>query len=118
MSQLCKQCKILIKGRSDKCFCSPKCKNAFNNEQKKRTRLVTEEIDGYLHRNRIILNQVMGNAVKQMVDRLVLVREDFKFDYFTSIYINKENKMYRFVYDYGWMDFSDQKVLIIKKMVI
>jgi hypothetical protein len=115
MNKQCKQCKILIKGRSDKCFCSSKCKNEFNNDLKKRTRLVTEEIDGYLHRNRIILNQLMNHPTKQVVDRLILVREGFKFDYFTGIHINKENKMYRFVYDYGWMDFSDQKVLIIAK---
>jgi hypothetical protein len=115
MSQHCKQCKILLKGRSDKCFCSPKCKNEFNNQLKKKTRLVTAEIDGYLHRNRIILNEVMGKTTKQVVDRLVLVRAGFKFDYLTGIHTNKENKMYRFVYDYGWMDFSDQKVLIILK---
>jgi len=30
-------------------------------------------------------------------------------------YFNKENKMYRIVYDYAWMDFSDQKVLVVRK---
>lgn len=115
MSQSCQQCKIALKGRSDKKFCSTTCKNAFYNAQKKDTLDVTTEIDGYLHRNRTILKQIMGSSKKEIFDRLILVRAGFRFDYMTHFYINKEHKMYRLIYDYGWMEFSDQKVLIIKK---
>jgi hypothetical protein len=118
MSSTCFQCQTIIKGRSDKKFCSATCKNAFYNAQKKDTLEVTVEIDGYLHRNRTILKQIMGTSKKEILDRLVLVRAGFHFDYMTHFYINKENKMYHFVYDYGWMAFSDQKVLIIKKIEI
>jgi hypothetical protein len=118
MSQSCQQCQTPIKGRSDKKFCSTTCKNTFNNAQKIATLEITAEIDGYLHQNRTILSQLMGASKKEIFDRLVLVRAGFHFDYMTNIYINKENKMYRFVYDYGWMDFSDQKVLIIAKLKV
>ena len=113
MSQQCQQCKIALKGRSDKKFCSTHCKNEFNNALKKATRTVTEEIDGYLHRNRTILHELMQNSKKNIVDKLTLTRAGFRFDYMTGIYTNKENKMYRYVYDYGWMDFSDQKILVV-----
>ena len=118
MSLSCPQCQTVIKGRSDKKFCSTKCKNLFYNAQKKETLEIAQEIDGYLHRNRIILKQIMGESKKEMLDRLILVRAGFHFDYMTHFYINKENKMYHFVYDYGWMAFSDQKVLIIKKIKV
>jgi hypothetical protein len=116
MSPQCQQCQSMIKGRSDKKFCSTSCKNKFNNAQKKATCSVTEEIDGYLHRNRTILHNLMQDSKKEIFDKLVLVRSGFQFDYMTGIYTNKENKMYRYVYDYGWMDFSDQKVLVVAKM--
>ena len=111
----CLECGEPILGRSDKKFCSTACKNAFYNAKKKETLDIAVEIDGYLHRNRTILKQIMGASKKEIFDRLVLVRAGFQFDYMTNIYINKENKMSRMVYDYGWMDFSDQKVLIVKK---
>ncbi len=38
------------------------------------------------------------------------------FDAFAQgTYLNKEGKTYRIVYDFAWMDFSDQKVLIVRK---
>jgi hypothetical protein len=57
----------------------------------------------------------MGESKKETFDKLVLVRAKFKFEFMTGIYMNKENKMYRLVYDYAWMDFSDQKILVVRK---
>jgi len=48
---------------------------------------------------------------------MILTRAGFKWDYMTGIYWNKENKMYRIVYDFAWMDFSDQKVLVVRKTI-
>jgi predicted nucleic acid-binding Zn ribbon protein len=115
MKKLCTACERPFIGRSDKRFCSVECKNAYNNERRKNTRNVVKEIDYYLHRNREILQTLMGNAIKETIDRLILVRTGFRFDYMTGIYFNKEQKMYRLVYDYAWMDFSDQKILIVRK---
>jgi hypothetical protein len=115
MKKTCTQCQAPFVGRADKKFCSLSCKNYFNSAQRSSTKSITQEVDKYLHRNREILQLLMGNVVKDTIDRLVLVRAGFRFDYMTGIYLNKENKTYRIVYDYAWMDFSDQKVLIIQK---
>jgi hypothetical protein len=48
-------------------------------------------------------------------DRLILQRAGFKFEYLTGIYFNKEGKIYRIIYDFAWMDFSDQSVLVVRK---
>jgi hypothetical protein len=69
----------------------------------------------YLLRNREILATLMGNSVKETFDRLLLTRAGFRWEYCTGIYLNKEQKMYRLVFDYAWMEFSDQKILVVRK---
>lgn len=115
MKMKCQQCGAEFKGRSDKKFCSVACKNAHHAAQRRDTRDAVAEVDGYLHRNREILATLMGNSIKEEFDRLVLTRTGFKYEYHTGTYLNKEGKMYRLVYDYAWMDFSDQKILIVRK---
>jgi hypothetical protein len=115
MKKNCLQCETLFQGRQDKRFCSSSCKNSHFNTQRKTTKEVTKEIDGYLHRNHEILRTLMGESHKELLDRLVVVRTGFKFDYMTGIYHNKVGKLYHYVYDYAWMEFSDQKILVVRK---
>jgi predicted nucleic acid-binding Zn ribbon protein len=113
----CHNCTNKFSGRTDKKFCSLACKNQFNYNTRRETKSETLLIDRYLHRNREILDTLMGKSKKEVFDRLVVTRTGFKFEYITGIYINKEGKMYHLVYDFAWMDFSDQKVLIVRKSV-
>lgn len=115
MTNKCLNCRSPLSGRVDKMYCSLECKNTFSYAQRQNTKSATKTIDGYLHRNREILETLMGQSKKETFDRLVLVRTGFKFDYFTGIYKNKENKTYCIVYDFAWMEFSDQKILVVKK---
>lgn len=68
-----------------------------------------------MHRNREILATLMGESKKEMFDRIVLERAKFRFDYHTGIHLNKEGKTYHLVYDYAWMDFTNQSVLVVRK---
>lgn len=113
----CLNCNKSIAGRIDKKFCSLDCKNLYNYKTRRNTKNATATIDSYLHRNREILCTLMGKSKKEIFDRLIISRTGFRFDYFTGIYMNKEGKMYHLVYDYAWMDFSDQKVLVIRKAI-
>lgn len=104
-------------GRSDKKFCSVKCKNDYNYRMRKATKSATAQIDAILHRNREILEQLMSSQTKKklMIDRLELERWGFNFNYITGIYKNSQGKLYHYVYDYAWMAFSKQEVMIVKK---
>jgi len=74
------------------------------------------KIDRILHRNRSILLEILGkNLIQKKVNRLVLEQKKFRFNYLTHFYINSEGKMYHWVYDFAWMSFSDDEVLIIRK---
>ena len=117
MKKKCQQCGQETWGRSDKKFCSLTCKNTYATATRRTTRDAVVEIDGYLHRNREILAMIMGEVSKVELDRVVLTRTGFRYDYHTGTYLNKEGKLYRLVYDFAWMDFSDQKVLVVRKKI-
>lgn len=113
--KICKHCDKKVVGRIDKEFCSIDCKNKYNYERRSQTKSATAVIDGYLHRNREILATLMGLSNKLIIDKSVLDQTGFKYDYHTSHYLNKDGKTYWMIYDFAWMTFSDQKILLIKK---
>ena len=117
MKRTCAQCQMPLVGRSDKKFCSMTCKNHFNSIQRSKTKTITQEVDNYLHRNREILATLMPVAKKDMFDKLILTKAGFRWEYCTGIYLNKDGKTYFIVYDYAWMAFSNQQILVVKKQL-
>ncbi len=116
MARACLNCGIKLQGRADKKYCSLSCKNAFNATQRRQTRSVTRDVDRILHRNHEILQTIMGEKRKKMmIARLELTKMGFHFDYLTGIYTNRQGKTYHNVYDFAWMEFSNQEILIIKR---
>lgn len=67
--------------------------------------------------NRRILQKLceQEKKVKTKVSKLALSQLGFNFNYITGIYFNRQDKMYHYVYEFAWMEFSTQEVLIIKK---
>lgn len=117
MKKICKKCRKEIKfGRSDKVFCSIKCKNNYHKELRKKTNEIAITIDEILHRNRSILYEFLGdNRMQIKLSRALLAKKKFHFKYHTHFHINKQGKTYFWVYDYAWMEFSNDSVLIIRK---
>ena len=112
----CKVCKKGLKGRKDKKFCSIECKNYYHTNLRRVTNQTAKDIDKILHRNRSILLEVMGkNSIQKKVNRVVLAKKKFHFKYITHFHINSSNKMYHHIYDFAWMEFSDDEILIIKR---
>jgi hypothetical protein len=115
----CKICNARLIGRSDKKFCSERCKNYYHVNLRKVTVIAVKEIDGILHRNRAILLEILGkNLMQKKVQRFVLDKKKFNFKYQTHSYINSKNKTMFWVYDFGWMSFSNDDVLIVRKRTI
>ena len=112
----CKVCGIPVKGRADKIFCSSTCKNAYHVNLRKATAEAVLQTDKILHRNRSILLEVMsGNTSQRKVKRTALDKKKFNFNYITGYYVNSRGKTYHHVYDFSWMEFSNQEVLIVKR---
>ena len=112
----CIICSNRIVGRSDKKFCSVACKSYYHHQLRKVTKEATRHIDEILHRNRSILLEIMGkNKVKMKINRIKLEQKKFRFKYHTHFQINKEGKMYRHIYDFAWMEFSNDEILIVRR---
>jgi len=112
----CKICNNIFIGRTDKLFCSVGCKSSYHRKLRKVTRVAVLDIDDILHRNRSILLELLGkNGTQKKVKRLILVKKKFQFKYLTHFYINLQGKMYHQIYDFAWMEFSDDEVLIVKR---
>ena len=112
----CKICKKELKGRADKIFCSLACKNYYHVNLRRVTNKVAIEIDRILHRNRSILLEILGkNSTQKKVCRLTLSKKKFSFKHLTHFNINSKGKMYHFLYDIAWMEFSDDEILIIRR---
>jgi len=112
-NRTCKICSNKLTGRSDKQFCSVKCKSEYSQKLRAVTSKATKDIDKILHRNRSILLELMGkNKTQLKIEREFLDRKKFNFSYLTHYHINKHGKTVHYVYDFSWMIFSDQEILI------
>ncbi len=112
----CPVCQNEVIGRKDKVFCSIQCKNDYHVTLRAATKQTAFPLDKVLHRNRSILLEIVGpKAVKKMVLRSDLVKKKFQFKFVTHYNINSKGKIYNHVYDFAWMEFSDDEILIIRQ---
>ncbi len=112
----CPICGDKVIGRKDKIFCSPNCKAEYHYRRKKQRVPVSEPIDSILHRNWVILTELYEEIGKKkfFVSRAKLNKSGFHTRYFTSYELNSKGKAYRYIYDFGWMEFSDKELMVIK----
>ena len=112
----CKTCSKRLSGKNYKLFCSVKCKNYYHVNLRKVTDGHVKELDTILHRNRSILLEVLGKRKVQItVERVFLEKKKFTFKYYTHLHVNSKGKTYYYVYDFAWMEFSNDEILIIRK---
>lgn len=112
---LCQYCKEQLEGRSDKKFCSLKCKNSFHAHQRDNQPSSVQKVDQILHRNRAILIELLKqNQISRTINRDRLDALNFNFAYVTAYHKNSRNKIVNYVYEFSWIIFSDRKILIKK----
>ncbi len=113
---ICPICKNNFVGRTDKKFCSVACKSYYHANLRKVTEIAVQKIDTILHRNRSILLEILGkHAVQIKITRIILDQKKFNFKYHTHFQTNLQGKTYYYVYDFAWMEFSDNEVLIVRR---
>lgn len=109
----CKICKERLIGRSDKIFCSSECKSYYHRRLLETTQDAASNIVKILYRNRSILLEIMGKKSKtKKVSRQILDAKKFNWMYVTQYHLNSRNKMVNYVFDFSWIVFSDQEILI------
>lgn len=112
----CPVCGGEVIGRSDKKFCSAKCKSAAQHEARQQNESFFLEVDRQLKVNRKLLKKYNLTGYTTL-RRQVLLEEGFNPRYFTHYWKNTKGQVYFFCYDYGYMNITPsgkEKYLIIE----
>jgi len=115
MERRCLYCQEPLSGRIDKKFCSDQCRNAYNNEKNAVRDDIVRRINGILKKNRKLLALHSGSADKKVVSSKLLVNEGFNSQYYTSVLTTKKGHVYYFCYEYGYLNLSPDKMVIVKR---
>lgn len=92
------------------------CKNYYHSQLRKASNQAAQQINEYLHRNHGILLELLGkNKTQIKVYRTCLEQKKFRYKYHTHFHINSKGKMFHYIYDLAWMEFSDDEILIVRK---
>ena len=114
---ICLQCeKPITRGRPDRKFCSEGCKNLYHNQNKIIESGEIKDILLILKRNRRILKKLFNPSKKEkLIDREVLLKEGFEFNYHTHFVITKtHNNQFIFCLDYGYREVETNKYQVKK----
>ncbi|SDH81900.1 hypothetical protein [Winogradskyella thalassocola] len=98
----CLYCKKELFGRTDKKFCDPQCKSAY---QYKKSKELPErfynKVDNQLKLNRKILKKYNKGGMVT-VRASMLTQEGFDPNFFTHYWKNTKGDVYLFAYEYGF----------------
>jgi hypothetical protein len=102
----CMVCNAPIIGRSDKKYCSDQCHATQNNAATNAGEKVLGDVNKVLRKNRTILKRLCPTG-KAVVPRQAMSAMDFDFQYFTSILITLDKKIYYICYDFAFTPIPD-----------
>jgi len=112
----CPVCQSSVKGRSDKVFCSTKCKSIHQYETRQEKEAFYLEVDRQLKVNRKVLKTYNLSGFTT-VRKKRLIDDGFDPNFFTHYWKNSNGDIYLFVYDYGFLDLKKsgkEKYLIVQ----
>ena len=99
----CPVCGTLLKGRSDKKYCSVKCKSIHQYEQRQETETFFLKVDRQLKINRKLLKRYNRSGFTT-IRKSELITQGFDPKFFTHYWKNKKGEVYLFVYEYGFLN--------------
>ena len=92
----CPCCLKLVIGRSDKIFCTIKCKNIHHNAARSQLNRQFKRTQKMIQRNLIVLEGILGTKNNQMtIHRDTLFKYGFNLDVCTSVLVHNQKITYR-----------------------
>ncbi|WP_416372202.1 hypothetical protein [Aequorivita sinensis] len=106
-----------MSGRSDKKFCDTYCKSSYHYQKsiEEKPNFYTK-VDKQLKTNRSILKN-FNRAGKATVRSEILINKGFNPNFFTHYWKNKNQDVYLFIYEYGFLKKSEhgvEKFVLVK----
>jgi predicted nucleic acid-binding Zn ribbon protein len=110
----CLECGSKIMGRADKKFCSDQCRVSHNNKLNSNETNFMRNVNNVLRKNRRILID-LNTTGKSRVSREKLNEKGFDFNLFTSTYTTKEDSVYHYCYEQGYLQVDKNWYLLVVK---
>jgi hypothetical protein len=110
----CLECGESLKGRADQKFCNDLCRNSYNNKKLSGSTNFMRKINRILKKNHAILEE-LNPEEKTTAFKSTLEKRGFNFNYYTNIYTTKTGRDYFFVYDQGYSELENNKLMLVKK---
>ncbi len=105
----CLYCKSQLIGRTDKKFCDPQCKSAYQYQQaKEQPERFYNKVDNQLKLNRKILKEY-NKGGKVTVRAEMLTEQGFNPNFFTHYWKNNKGDVYLFAYEFGFLKINENK---------
>lgn len=98
----CPICNSIVKGRTDKIFCSTKCKSIDQYEKRQRTEAFYFKVEKHLRTNRKVLKKYNKSGFTT-IRKSKLIEEGFNPKFFTHYWKNSKGEVYLFVFEYGFL---------------
>jgi predicted nucleic acid-binding Zn ribbon protein len=99
----CLDCGEIIRGRTDKKFCSDQCRNNFNNRLNRDTNNFVRNVHGLLRKNRRILSDLYSEN-KMKVHKDALFALGYNFSFFTHVIESSDGRKFQYCFEYGFSD--------------
>lgn len=98
----CPICNSVLKGRTDKKFCSIKCKSIHQYENRQKTEAFFLQVEKQLRINRKLLKKYNRSGYTT-IRSSELKAEGFNPKFFTHYWKNQKGDVYLFVFEYGFL---------------
>ncbi len=110
LQKACLYCKKELIGRTDKKFCDPQCKSAYQYQQsKEQPARFYNKVDNQLKLNRKILKEY-NKGGKVTVRAEILKEKGFNANFFTHYWKNNKGDVYLFAYEYGFLKKTENNI--------
>lgn len=102
----CLDCGRIIRGRTDKKFCSDQCRNNYNNRLNRNTNNYIRNVHGLLRKNRRIIADLYNDG-KTRVHKDALFALGYNFSFFTHIIESTGGEIFHYCFEYGYCETED-----------
>lgn len=99
---MCPICDSIVKGRTDKIYCSAKCKSLDQYEKRQKDEQFFLKVERQLKINRKILKRHNKSGFTTL-RAAELVKEGFDPNFFTHYWKTAKGEVYLFVHEYGFL---------------
>lgn len=106
--------KELIGGRSTRKFCDKFCSYTYYNVLNAAANNLIRNINTALYKNRRILQGILDTG-RTRAKKHELKKAGYEFKYYTHNKVNKNDNLYFYCYDYGYLALEDGQYLIVKE---